>query len=209
MTDSHDDAVIETPKKNKGGRPRKVKPVESSDVMATMAAMANQIANLQSALLQQGAQMNERQQATLTPIPQPSEALPSGSYIKQGVDSSGAPIMGKVRWTKQAIDATYPQVTFTPMRDFTCGPHGIIYRVEPGRETTVPQIVKDLYDESLRIEREMTEKYKPWTAAERSDIDSRAAEQPGVGIKSRLARVGAGLNVHAADAAANPEIPAQ
>lgn len=202
MSDSNEPTFPEqteeptAPKKNKGGRPRKVTPV---DLEALIHAQAKQIANLQSALLEQGARQIERQEATLAPIPAASEDLPPGSYIKLGIDASGAPIMGKVRWTKPLIDSTYPAVTFTPMRDFTCGPHGVIYRVEPGKETTVPSIVKDLYDGAILEEKKMEAAYKPWSATERAELDARAAETPGVGQRSRLARVGAGLNVHAVE----------
>lgn len=203
MADSHDDAIVpETPKKNKGGRPRKVKAPESGAILALVEEQAKKIADLQSMLLAQGAQAMERQKATLDPIPPASDERKPGSYVVLGRDSSGAPIMGKVRWTKQAIEETYPPVTFVPMRDFTCGPHGIVYRVEPGKQTTVPSIVHDLYVEALRVEKEMEDRYKPWSAMERAELDARAAEAPGVGQRSRLARVGGGLNVHAADDAA-------
>lgn len=191
------------PKKNKGGRPRKVNPEEQ------FAAMAKQIANLQAALLEQGARQAERQQATLTPIPPPTESLPPGSYFKQGIDASGAPIMGKVRWTKPVIEATYPPVTFTPLRGMTVGPHGVIYRMDPGIETTVPSIVKDLYDGAIRAEDAERVRTRPMTAAERSDLDARAMEAPGRHM-SRLARVGYGLNVQQPDtgSAGGGETPA-
>ncbi len=93
------------------------------------------------------------------------------------------------------------------MRDFTCGPHGVLYRVEPGKETTVPSIVKDLYDVTIRTEREMQDRYKPWTPAETAELVAQAQEAPGTGFRSRLARVGAGLNVRGNEPTPAPETP--
>lgn len=207
MTDSHDDALVPEKPKNKGGRPRKapdlnqvVKDLQEQIAAMQKAALANMAANAD--------QFERVQQATLAPIPPASENLPAGTYIQRGVDSSGAPIMGKVRWTKEIIERTYPPKTFTPNRGMTVGPHGVLYRMDAGVETTVPSIVKDLYDTALKIEQQESDKYKPWTAAERAELDARAFEQPGVGQRSRLARVGAGLNVHAAEPV-TPETPAQ
>lgn len=201
MSDTNEDATYEpaAPKKNKGGRPRK-----APDMNVVVAELREQLAVLQRAQLASQASTADRidsveRKATLDIIPAASEAQPPGTYIKLGVDASGAPIMGKVRWNRDAIEKAYPKVTFVPMRDFTCGPHGILYRVVPGIETTVPSIVYDLYMGAMRTEKEMEDRYRPLSALERSEIDAQAAATPGVGVKSRFARVGAGLNVHAAD----------
>lgn len=208
MADSHDDAIIEAPKKNKGGRPKK-----GPDMAQVVKDLQDQIANMQKAALANQAHQADRfeqmqQKATLDPIPVASEVQPPGSYVKLGIDASGAPIMGKVRWTKEIIENTYPPVTFVPMRDFTCGPHGILYRVEPGIETTVPSIVKDLYDGAIKTEKQEWDKYKPMSPTEHAELTARAQETPGTGHRSRLARVGAGLNVHGSDTPA-VETPAQ
>lgn len=183
--------------KHAGGRPRKVQPVDNS---ALLAMMAKQIETLQEALKER----HERQEATLAPVPEANDALPPGTYVKIGIDASGSPIMSKVRWTKRIIDETYAPVTFTPMREMTVGPHGILYRVEAGKETTVPKIVKDFYDAALKQEEVERQKTRPMSANERAELDARAMESPGKHM-SRLARVGYGLNVQTPDA---PETPA-
>lgn len=208
MTDSHDDAVPAVKPKNKGGRPKK-----GPDLGQVVKDLQDQIAIMQRAALANQANNADRfeqfqQQATLAPVPAASAETPPGTYVQVGVDASGAALMRKVRWTKPMIESTYPPVTFVPMRDFTCGPHGIIYRIEPGKMVTVPQIVKDLYDEDTKVSSvrmvDGQDANKAWTPAERAELDARAADTPGVGHKSRLARVGGGLNVHAAD----PVVPA-
>ncbi len=200
MTDSHDDAVVPETKKNKGGRPRKTK---APDMEQVVRDLQEQIAIMQRAALANQAANADRfdrvqQKATLDLIPEASPQRPPGSYIQIGLDASGAPIIGKVRWTKSIIEETYPEVTFVPIREFTCYPHGVAYRVEASKQVTVPSIVKDLYDTALRVEKEMEDKYRPLSAIERAELDARASEQPGVGQRSRVYRIGAGLNVHAA-----------
>lgn len=208
MTDSHDDALEPvTPKKNKGGRPRKgpnleqmVKDLQDQLVVMQRAALAQQASNADRF-------EKVQQEATLRAVPEASPDLPPGSLVQVGVDSSGAPIFRKIRWTKPLIEATYPPVTFTPMADRTVGPHGILYRVEPGIPTTVPSIVKDLYDQVDRDNRAQADQYKRLSADEQAELTARAQDTPGVGHRSRLYRTGSGLNVHMAET--TPETPAQ
>jgi len=186
--------------------------ISASEVMA---AMAKQIAALQSAVLEQGKQRFEKQEATLEPIPPASEELRPGTYIQQGIDAAGAPIMGKVRWTKQWIEKTYEPVTFVPRRNMVVGPHGISYTLVGGETNTVPGICKDIYDAVIKQEAEQNLRYRPIAPDEAYDLASRAAQAPGKHW-SRPYLAGRGLNVRteesapeAAPAAAAPETPAK
>lgn len=167
--------------------------------------MAKQIASLQDALIRMG---SEKQAATLDPIPAPSADLPPGTYIQIGIDAAGAPIMGKVAWTRDAIAKTYIPVTFTPMRSMDIGPHGIPYHVDAGVETTVPKIVKDIYDQVIKGESDERTRYRPIGANEAYELAARAAETPGKHW-SRLYRAGTGLDVRGPEPEGTPETPAQ
>ena len=134
-------------------------------------------------------------EANLAPVPEPSEELRPGTYVQRGVDAFGAPVMGKVRWTKDWIEKTYAPVTFTPNRSMIVAPHNISYTLSADVETTVPCIVKDLYDGVIRQEREQAAKYRPLTATEQADVDARANAEPGTKQWSRVTRVGFGLNI--------------
>ena len=90
-----------------------------------IAMMGRQIAALQSAMLEHGKQRFEQQQSTLDVIPAASPELPPGTYIQIGLDGNGAPIMGKIRHTRQWIIDNYKSVTFVPKRDMDVGPHEI------------------------------------------------------------------------------------
>jgi uncharacterized coiled-coil protein SlyX len=192
--DEATDNTVPTPQKRKPGRPKKVT-TENTDV----AELRRMVANLQDALLQQGAERFDKQQATLAAVPPPSEELKPGSYVEIGKDSSGAPVIGKVRWTRAWVERTYGPVTFTPMRSMTINPHGISYRVEAETETTVPSIVKSIYDEVIRGERAVQASTKPLSAQETSNIDAQANEAPGPHW-SRLYRTSGGLNVNGPEA---------
>lgn len=185
------------PAPRKPGRPKKIDPLE------VIAELQRQVAALQSAALAtQEALRNapQAQAATLDLIPAASPALPPGTYVKIGQDGHGSPIMGKVHWTKSDIEATYVPVTFTPMREMTVGPHGVLFRVEAGKETTVPCIVKDFYDAVIKAEDIQRAYTRPMSAIERAELDARAMESPGRHM-SRLARVGYGLSVQTSDSA--------
>lgn len=207
MSDSNEPTFQPEPAapKRKVGRPRK-----QPDLNVVVKELQDQIAIMQRAALANQAAAAERfdqiqQQATLAPIPEATPELPPGSYIQLGVDGSGAPIMGKVRWTRKLINETYEPVTFTPMRSMDLGPHGVMYRVTMGEECTVPKIVKDFYDQVIKQEAEERARYAPLTAAERADVDARAANAPGQHW-SRVAVVGRGLAVHTPEAP-TPETP--
>lgn len=181
--DEATDPKVPTPQKRKPGRPKKVT-TESSDV----AALRRELAELK-------AERFDKQQATLAPVPAPSEQLRPGSYVEIGRDSSGAPVIGKVRWTRDWIEKTYAMVTFIPMRAMTINPHGISYRVEAETETTVPSIVKSIYDDVIRGERARQAATSPLSAQETSNIDAAATEAPGPHW-SRLYRMTGGLDVN-------------
>jgi len=179
-----------TPQKRKAGRPKK-----APDNSAMFEQMQRQINTLQNALLQRGAEDVEKQKATLAPVPAPTEELKPGTYVEIGKDSSGAPIIGKVHWTRAFIEKTYAPVTFTPNRSMDLGPHGVQYHVYAEQECTVPSIVKDFYDAAIRTERNVQAATKPLSSAEIGDVDARANENPGTKQYSRLYRTAGGLNV--------------
>lgn len=177
--------------------------VDSRDELIEL--MRKQIENLQTAVLAQGASRVERQEATLAPIPAANEALPPGTYIQIGVDAAGAPIMGKVRWTRELIAQRYAPVTFTPMRSMDIGPHGVHYAVAAGVEVTVPRIVKDLYDEVIKGEADQRARLRPIDPTEAYAIAARAADAPGTKQWSRLYRAGYGLEIRGNEAENTPE----
>ncbi len=170
--------------------------------------LTKQVSNLQTAVLQMGAERSQKQEATLAPIPGPSPELPPGTYFQVGIDAAGAPIMGKVPWTREVLEKTYIPVTFTPMRTMDFGPHGVHYHVDAGVEATVPKIVKDFYDEALKGEAADRAKYRPIGATEAYELAARAAEAPGKHW-SRLYRAGTGLDVRGPEPEGTPETPVQ
>lgn len=193
------------PQKRGPGRPKKSVSAspDLSELMALLKAQAKQIEALQTNALEQGKQRFEQQEATLAPVPAATEELRPGTYVQIGVDGSGAPIVNKVSWTRDWIAKVYIPITFTPQRTMTIGPHGIPYQLTADVETTVPKIVKDIYDGALQSERNMNLATRPLSMAESSAIDERAMEQPGSKQWSRLYRLaGGGLNVHGNDSQA-------
>lgn len=210
MTNENEATSVEGPNppdrmaKARAAKAAKAKVVTTQDSRDELIAqMAQQIANLQSAVLEQGKQRFERQEATLAPIPAASAEVKPGSYRQIGLDANGAPIMGKVRWTRPIIEATYESVTFVPRRNMVVGPHGISFNLIGNEPNTVPGIVKDIYDAVIEQETQQFARTKPLTAAERSDIDSRASEAPGKHW-SRVYRAGYGLTVRQEQAEAAP-----
>jgi hypothetical protein len=180
-----------TTPKRRPGRPRK------PDATSLIAALQEQVLALQEAL---AVRAETKQLASLAAVPSPSEELKPGTYVEIGRDSSGAPILGKVAWTRDWIERTYEPVTFIPARTMTVAPHGISYRLEQGEPNTVPSIVRAIYEDCMRSERAMALSTRPLSAAEVSDIDARASEAPGTKQWSRLYRSGYGLAVTADDA---------
>ena len=182
-------AELKAQVKRRPGRPKKAPTsTPGADNSALFELMQKQI----NALTQK---LAEKQEASLATLPEPTEERIPGTYLEIGKDSSGAPILGKVRWNKSWIEKVYAPVTFTPTRSMDIGPHGIMYHVDAEVEITVPSIVKSLYDEALRIEKARQNATKPLSAQEVSDIDARANEQPGSKQYSRLYRLAGGLNV--------------
>ena len=190
VTDIEATDTVPTPPKRKPGRPKKAVNNDSS-----IADLQRMVANLQDALLQNGAERTERQLASLSDLPAPSDSLVPGSYVQIGVDSSQAPILGKVRWTKAWIEKSYGPVTWTPSRSMGINPHGVQYKVEAGEEVTTPSIVKSLFDEVIRGEKGVHAATRALSAQEISDIDARANDAPGTKQYSRLYRTAGGLNV--------------
>jgi hypothetical protein len=167
------------------GRPRK-NPVTELDLMKKeLAALRAERAELIAA----------KREPTLAPIPAASDERRPGSYFQVGVDASDAPIMGKIRWTKEWIARTYPAATWTPDRSITISPHGVRYDLGAGIEVTLPQIVKDIYDDVRRAERDHTIRYRTLSAVEDAELAAKANEMPGTKQWSRLYRAGYGLQV--------------
>lgn len=164
---------------------------QQPDVSAVLAAMQAQIASLTSQLADQKADSNPN----LIPVPQATDKLRPGTYVVVGLDANGKDVYGKVRWTREWVDKTYVPLTFTPNRSMDIAPHGIPYRVNAETEITVPSIVKDIYDGVLKGERDHAARYRPLSAVEASEVDARAAAEPGTKQWSRVTRVGFGLNI--------------
>lgn len=163
------------------------------DMSAMFELMQRQINDLTAALAEK--READDKKATLAAIPEPSDELRPGTYVQQGVDSFGAPILGKVRWTREWIEKTYAPVTFTPNRSMIVAPHNVSYTLSADVETTVPGIVKDIYDAVIKQEREQVTKYRPLSANETSDVDARANNEPGTKQWSRVYRSGYGLSI--------------
>jgi hypothetical protein len=167
------------------GRPRKNPETEINLLKKELATLRNERAELQAA----------KREPTLAPIPPASEERHPGTYVQVGIDASEAPIMGKVRWTKEWIARTYPAAVFTPDRSITISPHGVSYHLGAGIEVSVPQIVKDIYDDVRKAERDHTIRYRTLSATEDGELAARANEMPGTKQWSRLYRAGYGLQV--------------
>lgn len=167
-----------------------------------MEALKAQIEALKSAL-----HTAEKREATLTIIPLASEEVRPGTYVQVGVDATNGPIMGKVRWTRDWITKTYPAVTFTPARSMHVAPHGVGYDLGAEMEVTVPQIVKDIYDDVRRQESDHNIRYRTLSATEDSELAAKANEQPGTKQWSRLYRAGYGLAVRPPEGPTPVEAP--
>lgn len=174
--------AAEIPAKPKRGRPRK------SD---SPAALQAKIAEL------------EAQLANRSPILQPTPAsnpdLPPGSYVEVGIDTNGKTVLAKVRWTRADVESKYPAVTFEPRRSMLVQPHGVPYQLVADTEITVPKIVKDIYMDVLRVEKEQETRYPALTATEAMEIDARAAAEPGSKQWSRVVRYAGGLAIAETD----------
>lgn len=194
MSEANEPTPIGTNAPKRGpGRPKKIVAVTSDplDRTSEVEQLRAEIAWLKSVA---------QQQATLTVIPVASEELRPGSYVQVGIDATNAPILGKVRWNRSWIERTYPMVTFTPARSMRVAPHGVAYDLGGDIEVTVPQIVKDIYDEVRRGEAEHNIRYRTLSATEDSELAAKANEMPGTKQWSRLYRAGYGLQVSVADA---------
>lgn len=170
--------AAEIPAKPKRGRPRKSE---------SPAALKAKIAELE-------AQLSDRS-PVLQPTPASSPDLPPGSYVEVGTDTNGKAIFAKVRWTRADIERTYTPVTFEPRRTLLVQPHGVPYQLVANEEITVPKIVKDIYQDVLRVEKEQELRYPPQTAQEIMEIDAKAAADPGAKIWSRVVRYAGGLDI--------------
>lgn len=181
--------------KRKPGRPRKANP--------EVDALKALVASLEKALKSERVE----REPTLAPVPQASEEIRPGTYVRVGTDATNAPIMGKVRWTREWIARTYPAVTFTPARSMVVAPHGISYNLGAEIEVTVPQIVKDIYDDVRKQEQDHNIRYRTLAASEDAELAVRANEMPGTKQWSRLYKAGYGLGVRVPEAEQQAETP--
>ena len=179
MAERNTPASPETTPKRKVGRPRK------PDDSALIKLLIKRIDDLEAS----------KQGPTLTAIPAASEELRPGSYFQQGVDSGGAPVMGKVNWTREWLSRVYGETTWVPKRTLRVGPMGIIFDLVADVEVTTPGICKQIHDDQIRDEKIEAAKFKPWSAAEDADLSARAMESPGTQQWSRLGKVGQGMNL--------------
>lgn len=153
------------------------------------------VLDLQRRIAEMEASMKSTAPMTIPPAPQPSEEHRPGSYVKVYEDKAGNAMYQKVHWNKSWIERTYDQVTFTPGESMAVLPHGVRYDLVGGVETTVPRIVKKLYDDSIRQRENMTKAYRSWRPEETADVHARAVDNPGTRQWSRVARLGVGIVV--------------
>ncbi len=79
-----------------------------------------------------------------------------------GIRVPGSVIGGrKTPWTVADMDWEYGIVTFTPERTIPITPHGIKFQLYAGREMTCPGIVKTIYEQSLKAERDALRQLPP------------------------------------------------
>lgn len=130
--------------------------------------------------------------ANIAKTADPSRGRP-GEYVMMGKDNAGAPVLSKVRTTREWVMANYPMVdvfvTVPPKGGVTV--KGAHFNLERGINH-VPSIVAELYawwaDTQDRIERS----YPPLTAGEQDQMNqqlARGARQ----VISRVHQVGIGV----------------
>lgn len=192
MSDSNEPTTTSPNAPKKRGRPAKVKP-EDGVLASLIEGMQRQITQLQTALAEKNAEAAAK--VTVPPAPEASPERAPGSYVEVARDHAGAPVYRKVRWTKPAIAKAYPSVTFEPRVTIDVAPHGVTYHLIANQEVTVPSIVKDVYQQSIREQEARTNAYRPVSIQEKSDLETRAKMEMGTRQWSRVERLGVGLLV--------------
>ena len=147
MTDNANEPTAPSPNAPKRGRPFGKK--QTSEASAIL-ALQQQLADLRAEIAATPIVSDQY----VTPGPEAKVGQRPGEYVEEGKDpGTGRPILKKLRWSRPMIESRYPSVTFTPMKDMDVRPHGITrgeWKLAAGQEITVPSIVKDLYENSMR-----------------------------------------------------------
>lgn len=168
----------ETPEPPKNEEPGETVTVKVADLQALLARI----------------EKLEREPAELeitTELPQ-AAALQPGQYVNIAPPAA-APDLRKVRWSKGAIEKTYPSITFVPLINIVVAPHGIPYHLTQSEPVTVPSIVRDFHDTEFQRQKHFYDRYRPESALEVIEGIQRSKEQQGVPIWGRLHLVGSGL----------------
>lgn len=200
VTESNEPTTISPNAPKKRGRPKKVQTSEASAILDLQKQLADLKAQLQSAPVASEKEPTEGQ----------GENIP-GEYFEDGVDpATGRKRMSKRRWSRSEIERRYPKVTFTPMVSMPVKPHGITkggWDLYAGKEVTVPAIVKDLYENSVRAIESQVKAYPGATQDQERAIFEAARNDP---LKGRhatpLQHVGFGWSESALRAAATGTI---
>ena len=81
------------------------------------------------------------------------QRLPSGRIMPGTIMDPDKPSKMKVPWTQRDMDEVYGKVTFTPRSDTPVTVNGVRFYLKQDEEITVPSIVKDVYEDHLRMQR--------------------------------------------------------
>lgn len=186
MTDEPTPPVLDRMAKARAAKAAKAKQPKTDDTMASLILdLQRQITELKSASVPM----------TIPDAPPPSQDNPPGTYVKVFEDKQGNTMYRKVHWTRPAVAAAYPAVTFTPNETMEILPHGVKYIVTADVEITVPSIVKDIYDvqRKQRLAEAQMYRFRP---EESNEVAARAVQQFGTRQWSRVSRLGVGIDVN-------------
>jgi len=138
-------------------------------------------------------------------LPPGSEGVPPGTILQAGKNERGDPIIYKKRWARGDMERMYPRVTFTPQWSVPVTVNGITYSLESGVETTVPSIIKDVYESRMRIQHmDYAAAYPAPNPNKVYEINEAARRQPGTRVFSPLHFLNTGINVHTDEPATEP-----
>jgi hypothetical protein len=119
-----------------------------------------------------------------------TKALVPGSYVEDGKDAGGGPLLKKVPHTRKWMEANYEMVDFCPPRTGPVNVNGVGYYLVAHQHVRIPSIIRDVLLQSIASD---ADRPKPWTAEEDDAIVRAAIKKPGSCQFSRLAVVGVGL----------------
>lgn len=146
--------------------------------------------------------------ASLPSDPEPTAELRPGTYVVEGKDAHGAPVYGKVKYTKQWLEANYEMVEMFVDVD----PRGAIqlaearYDVQVGQIYKVPSIIRDLYEQFKQNLKVIAWRYQPLTMEESWGSAQKAIE---TGHRQWVRVHRAGWGMMAPEAFPNVEAPAE